>query len=323
MKEYGANNPLVSVIVLTYNHQKTICKTLDSILKQNCDFEYEIIIGDDYSTDNTRMIIENYVRKFPSIIRAIFHERNLGVVNNARASLNVCRGEYITCIGDDWLNQTSKLQSQVDFLKMHSDYGVVYTDVKLYDEKSGKIYTSNKNRFSPDGFVFESLLKYNFIYAPTVMYRRDLLVYVDFDRWTQLNWNIEDYPMWLEMSNHTKFHYINEPTVVYRLFNKSLSHLPSIDSTFKLFDEIVRIQKYYCEKYNPQLQTQLSISQWRMYYMKCLELKEYKRSLDYIFKIGLPVWVQFILSTRTGFYTCRLFLRLEKWYYYLLLFSRK
>lgn len=114
---------MVSVAVITYNMEKYIRPLLDSILKQKVDFEYEIIIDDDCSPDNSRNIIKEYQKKYPHIIKPIFREKNVGGSRNMFGVLQQCSGKYIAILeGDDFWEDEQKLQYQVNFLENHSEY---------------------------------------------------------------------------------------------------------------------------------------------------------------------------------------------------------
>lgn len=156
---------MVSVCMITYNHEKYIRQAIDSILMQRVNFEYEIVIGDDCSLDDTKDIILEYKKKHPEIIVAVIRDKNIGANNNVYDVLNNCRGKYIAYLeGDDFWNDPIKLQKQVDFLEIHSDFiGIVHScnvladnaDAKdslerAYRRKEGTIYSFDsfkKNRF--------------------------------------------------------------------------------------------------------------------------------------------------------------------------------
>lgn len=108
--------PKVSVCVVAYNHEKYIGQCLQSILDQNTDFDFEIIVGDDYSTDSTRTIIKDFFVKYPKIIKPLFHNTNLGPTKNYFLVHAEASGDYIAhCDGDDyWL--PNKLAFQVGIL---------------------------------------------------------------------------------------------------------------------------------------------------------------------------------------------------------------
>lgn len=138
------NEPLVSVIVITYNQERFIGQTLDSILRQKTNFEYEIVIGEDCSNDRTREIIERYKDKYKDKIRCIFRQHNLGAARNGDNILfNRVRGKYLAfCEGDDYWHGEDKLQKQVDFLEQNPQYVGVASNVNNVN-KYGAILRKN------------------------------------------------------------------------------------------------------------------------------------------------------------------------------------
>lgn len=137
------NDVMVSVIVLTYNHEKYIRQALDSILMQKVDFKYEILVGDDASTDGTPEILREYTERYSDKIRPFFHEKNIGATRNAYDLLACARGKYLATLeGDDfWCNQT-KLQSQVDFLESHSKYIGCSHTVRIVDMQGNRVLSN-------------------------------------------------------------------------------------------------------------------------------------------------------------------------------------
>lgn len=112
----GNKPPKLSVCVITYNHQNYIRQCLNSIIEQVVDCSFEIIVGDDCSTDGTRTIIEEFSTRYPDIFRLIYQEENTGGIRNYIAVHSAARGDYVAHVdGDDYLMQ-GKLQSQVDCL---------------------------------------------------------------------------------------------------------------------------------------------------------------------------------------------------------------
>jgi len=111
---------MVSVIVLTYNHEKYIRQALDSILMQQVDFKYEILIGDDCSTDRTSKIVKYYAENHAAIIKDYIRPQNLGASKNLYQLLQCARGKFIAfCEGDDYWTNVYKLQKQIDYLVEH------------------------------------------------------------------------------------------------------------------------------------------------------------------------------------------------------------
>ena len=124
--------PLVSICCIAYNQQKYIRQALESFLMQRTDFNFEVIIHDDASTDGTTEIIREYESKFPGIIKPIFQTINKyqseGLNFQFKYVFPKAKGKYITfCEGDDYWIDPLKLQKQVDFLELHKDFGLVHT----------------------------------------------------------------------------------------------------------------------------------------------------------------------------------------------------
>ena len=127
--------PLVSVGILTYNHEKYIAEAIESVLKQKVNFKYEIVIAEDCSTDNTRNIVIEYKKKYPDIIRLILQPHNMGIQENSNILRRACRGIYRANLeGDDYWAVDDKLQQQVDFLEMHPDFIAIGGEFKCIDD---------------------------------------------------------------------------------------------------------------------------------------------------------------------------------------------
>lgn len=133
-----ATEPLVSVAMITYNHEDFIGHALDSILMQEVDFDYEVVIGEDKSTDRTQEIVEEYQRRHPDKIRLRLACENIYSqgINPAWGVFAACRGKYIALLeGDDYWTDPKKLQKQVDFLEAHPECAGSYHKSKV--ERSG------------------------------------------------------------------------------------------------------------------------------------------------------------------------------------------
>lgn len=122
---------LVSVCVVTYNHERYLAKCLDGILGQVTNFKVEIVVGEDASTDATKSILKSYEQKYPNSIRAIYHSKNVGISANFFDHVfTKMTGKYIAwCDGDDHWTDPYKLQKQVDFLEAHPDCAITFHDV--------------------------------------------------------------------------------------------------------------------------------------------------------------------------------------------------
>ncbi|WEK21280.1 MAG: glycosyltransferase [Candidatus Pedobacter colombiensis] len=148
---------IVSVCCITYNHEKYIAAAIESFLMQETEFRYEILIGDDCSTDNTRKIIEMYCERYPGRIRLISPSRNLGGIRNQIALVNRANGKYIAmCDGDDFWTDPFKLQKQVDFLEANPDYVICCHYTKVIDDNYNTKYVHPSP--VPLEFTYEDLL---------------------------------------------------------------------------------------------------------------------------------------------------------------------
>jgi len=127
--------PLVSVLMITYNHELYIGQAIEGVLMQRVDFKLELVIGEDCSLDSTRAICERYAEHHPGKIRLLSSERNHGMMPNFLRTLKACNGKYIaTCEGDDYWTDPLKLQKQVDFLERNKKFSGVFHNVLIINE---------------------------------------------------------------------------------------------------------------------------------------------------------------------------------------------
>lgn len=140
---------MISVIVLTYNHEATIARTLESILRQKCSEPIEIIIGEDCSTDTTLAICRDYQQRYPDVIRLFANEHNKGVVDNYYDCMLEARGEYLAdCAGDDEWCDEYKLQKQLQILQQYPSVVLVHSDYRIRNAQTGDITTPPAARVS-------------------------------------------------------------------------------------------------------------------------------------------------------------------------------
>lgn len=132
------SKPVVSICCITYNHENYIEDALEGFLIQETEFPFEIVIHDDASTDKTASIIQEYVEKYPKIIKPILRLENQYSKKGASfitSVFEVCMGEYIAlCEGDDYWEVPNKLQRQVNLIKTNSSFDLVVSKAKTYDE---------------------------------------------------------------------------------------------------------------------------------------------------------------------------------------------
>jgi glycosyltransferase involved in cell wall biosynthesis len=176
--------------MITYNHEKYIAQALESILMQKVNFNFEIVVGEDFSTDNTRKILLDYSSKYPRIFKLILQKSNIGGQKNAIDTLAACTGKYIaTCEGDDYWTDEHKLQKQVDFLEANPDFSAIghQTIVKVEDEqkKKEKFYNYNSNedilfyKGKKDVLSFRDFIHSYYIHINSILYRSCILKIYD------------------------------------------------------------------------------------------------------------------------------------------------
>lgn len=128
--------PLVSVAMITYNHEEYIEEAINSVLMQETDFDVELIISNDNSPDQTDTIIQRILKEHPKShwIKYIKHEKNIGMMPNLNDNFQRCLGKYIAiCEGDDYWTDPQKLQKQIDFLENNPEYVITYSDIQAFD----------------------------------------------------------------------------------------------------------------------------------------------------------------------------------------------
>ncbi|WP_429014632.1 glycosyltransferase family 2 protein [Aeromonas hydrophila] len=125
----------VSVCVVTYNQEKYIAQCLQSLVEQVTDFDFEIIVGDDYSSDKTRDIIRKFSIKYSNIIEN-FHPKNIGTVKNILSTYKMAKGKYICHLDGDDYALPGKLQSQFDALEANADCKICTHDVVVVSKDS-------------------------------------------------------------------------------------------------------------------------------------------------------------------------------------------
>lgn len=168
----------VSVICVTYNHEKYIRQALDSILIQKTDFPFEILIGEDCSTDGTKDILQEYERKFPGRFRMYYREHNLGATKNEYELFMAAKGDYIAALElDDIWTDECKLQKQYQFLNEHPEYIGVSHDFDIID-KDGTVIDNDDNRkikeYFNHAYTLQDFLEHGFIFQTGTHFYRNI-----------------------------------------------------------------------------------------------------------------------------------------------------
>lgn len=179
MRNDSISIPVVSVIMITYGHEKYICQAIEGVLMQQCDFEVELIIANDCSPDDTGVLIDHILKNDSrsSCIKYFKHDKNLGMMPNFIFAMEKSKGKYVAlCEGDDYWIDPLKLQKQVNFLERNSDY-VIHSGVAQLMKK--KTITNELYGFSNEKKIFEikDFLRQNPIITCTVMFRNCLMIF--------------------------------------------------------------------------------------------------------------------------------------------------
>lgn len=133
------NEIQVSICLVTYNQEKYIAECLESLIAQDTELNYEIIVGEDCSTDSTRAIVQRYVSKYPDLIIPIFYEQNVGPVENIKQVYKRARGKYIAHMDGDDLALPKKLQKQFETLEANPDCAICVHNMKAIDANGESI----------------------------------------------------------------------------------------------------------------------------------------------------------------------------------------
>ena len=167
--------PKLSVLIVTYNHEKYIAQAVESALAQRTDFPIEIVVGEDASTDKTRQILVELARQHPERLRLLLHERNLGGPENVAAVLEACRGQYVAMLeGDDYWTHPLKLQKQVALLDAHPEWAMCFHLARVVHEDDSRPPQVYPAHWTKDVASIDDLFIQNFIGTCSVVFRNGL-----------------------------------------------------------------------------------------------------------------------------------------------------
>jgi glycosyltransferase involved in cell wall biosynthesis len=204
----------VSVVVLTYNHERYIAQALDSVLAQRTTFAVEILVSEDCSTDGTRRVLREYERRPAAGIRLFLSEENINTNVVLSRALAAARGEYVAFLdGDDYWTSESKLQRQAEFLDDHPDCALCFHNAQQVFEGRSTPPRSYVPSPWPIFSGLDDILMWSFIPSCTPMIRRDALV--PLPRWYD-DAEYGDWPLYILAAQHGRLGYIDETWAVYR-----------------------------------------------------------------------------------------------------------
>lgn len=226
------NTIKVSVCVPTFNHEKYIRQMLESAVRQQTDFKFEIVIGDDGSTDRAPDIIREYQDKYPALISAFLHKENLGPAsprefagrNNVLHLLKACKGEYVAlCEGDDFWTDDFKLQKQADFLDNNPDFSICHHNMQVQYEDGSPSHFFNSPDQKPVSTIADLLEDKWFIATASLFYRNHFLSH-DF-AWWHHKAAAGDWALVIQLAAQGKIGFLPETMGVYRKHEAGLSNV--------------------------------------------------------------------------------------------------
>ena len=285
------DQPKVSVCLITYKHEAFIRQCLDSILAQKTNFEFEIVIGEDGSPDQTAQILKEYAQKFPEKIKAFIRPTNVSAKMNYLHTFFSCKGEYIINIeGDDYFDDPLKLQIQADFLDQNPQFSACFHNALMSyeDDTNRENHLINPPDQKPiihsEDFLVEK--ETWFMATASVMMRRKHVCNLP-------NWFLKsksgDIPLYIILSEQAPIAYINRVMCVYRRHLGGLSYTDSIQSMEFLANRIFmysKINEYTHSKYQNLIKPILG-----EYYLLAVQAKEFEHNWIKRFYHWLKAWL--------------------------------
>jgi len=223
----NSGTPLVTIGIPNFNYAHYIEEALNSVASQTYP-NIEMIIVDDCSTDNSVAVIENWIQNYSGtfIINFVKNETNLGLTKSCNVILKSAKGKYFQTLDADDLLLPEKIEKQVALMEPEINAAFVYSNIEIIDE-NGKIINSDylqqigydENKM-PQGNIFEALFDFNFVPLPSILINTEMaLAAGSFDEKQQ----VQDYYMWLKLSEKHEVLYLKEKTAYYRSHHSSMS----------------------------------------------------------------------------------------------------
>ena len=290
---------MVSVLMITYNHELYIEQAIEGVLMQQTSFTFELIIGEDCSTDQTRMICKKFKEKYPDKIRLLLPNENLGMNRNFIVTLEQCTGKYIAlCEGDDYWTDSLKLQKQVEFLEENTDYSMVFTnsmEVFNYNQwkKDSQLFSKVDNR---DYSGSELLLNWS-VPTVSVLFRN----YDSFKLEIGSNILFGDILLYLYLSNFGKIRGLSDITSVYRRHDNSATnqHISYVKYLLHLY----ALNMAFKNKYKHEIKYLIAIEYYKQahFYYKKRSIKVFYYTFLSMYKNSSVLKLNFIRKFRSVF----------------------
>ncbi len=235
----------LSVCITSYNQARYIEEALDSVINQKCDFDFEIVIGDDASSDGTQEILRDYQRRYPDLIRIYLNSRNIGYLQNLDRTNREGRGEYIAIFDGDDIMLPGKLQRQVCFLDMNPDCVLLGHRARAFLSDTGKTLHYIEPHVIKRRYSIEDLMKYGSFFANgSKMFRKSAYPEKGLNKKIQF---IADWHMTLEIALNGTLAYLDETLMDYRVHRESI--MRRIKGK-EHFEDIKRIVEDFSERFD-------------------------------------------------------------------------
>jgi len=236
----------------SYNQGAFIAEAIESVLLQECDFVFKLLIFDDASTDNSIEICNDFVRRYPAKIQLFSNDTNLGLIKNYIKAFNACSAKYIAILeADDYWVDRQKLTKQVAVLEENSNVGLVHARPKVLSNNGFRVDYNVKGNDNQGIKLFEDLLLGKYSISPlTVMFRRDLLFEIDFEICVSQKFQTIDLFLWLDFVLRTNIYFLNDVVGVYRYLNNSVSNTYNFEKRDSFIKSSIAIVDYYINKYS-------------------------------------------------------------------------
>ncbi len=242
----------VSILMPTYNHEKYIRLAIESALSQKTEYDWELLINDDCSTDSTLSIAREYAEKYPQKIRLFTHEKNQGLLKSYKFLLEQSCGKYIAILeSDDIWSDEEKLQKQVSFMEHHDDYGLICSDYITIDENGNRIGEVIKDfDIGKNGEWYDSLMSFASIGAVTIIFRKSVFDrYCTIDDYIERKFQTFDRATWLSIAYASKCFFMHEKLASYRVMSSSISNSGKFEKALSFASSIMDIHEYVISKY--------------------------------------------------------------------------
>lgn len=244
--------PKVSILLITYNHEKYIAQAIESILMQVTEYSYEINVIEDCSTDRTQEIVMRYVEKYPHIVKPFFNKKNIGykvTQKNFYRGFKTLTGEYLAILeGDDYWTSPHKMQKQVAFLETHPDFAIcAHNTVKVYE---GGDTASHRFLYwgqQPDKDIQDAVRLRSFFHTTGLIYRNVFRGVPP--KQFRNKWSCDIF-IFIAHAQFGKIHHIDEDMAVYRAHDSGrFSNMPLIDAWMFNIDGLRRYNAWLNYRY--------------------------------------------------------------------------